>query len=94
MKKLLVMISYAVALLLNACSTDVNLYADYKQIPIIYSLLEPNADTNFIKITRAFYVQGDAHQAATNPDSSNYPGKLDVRLVEYLNGDSLPFFRI
>lgn len=89
MKKLLVMICSAVAFLLNACSTDVDLYADYKQIPIIYGLLEPNADTNFIKITRAFYVQGDAHQAATNPDSSNYPGKLDVRLVEYLNGDSL-----
>ena len=75
--------------LLDACSADIDLYADYKQVPIIYGLLDANADTNFVKITRAFYVQGDAYQVAQNPDSSNYPGKLDVRLVEYCNEDSI-----
>ena len=74
---------------LSSCSTDIDLYADYKQVPIVYGLLDANADTNFIKITRAFYVQGDAYQSAVNPDSSNYPGKLDARLVEYCNGDSI-----
>ena len=58
-------------------------------MPVIYGLLDANADTNFIKITRAFYVQGDAYQVALNPDSSNYPGKLDVRLIEFCNGDSI-----
>ena len=76
-------------LMLSACSTDIDLYADYKQVPVVYGLLDANADTNFIKITRAFHVEGDAYQAALNPDSSNYPGKLDVRLVEYCNGDSI-----
>ena len=74
---------------LASCSTDVDLFAEYKEIPVIYGLLDANADTNFVKITRAFYVQGDAYQSALNPDSSNYAGKLDVRLVEYCNGDSL-----
>lgn len=72
-----------------SCSTDVDLFAEYKEIPIIYGLLDANADTNFVKITRAFYVQGDAYQSALNPDSSNYAGKLDARLVEYCNGDSV-----
>lgn len=71
------------------CSTDIDLYADYKQQPVIYGLLDARADTNFVKITRAMYVQGDAYQVAVNPDSSNYPGKLDARLVEYCNGDSV-----
>ena len=75
--------------LFSACSTDVDLYADYKQVPVIYGILDANADTNYVKITRAFYVEGDAYQVALNPDSSNYPGKLDVRLVEYCNGDSV-----
>ncbi len=88
MRRLLLLL-LALASILVSCSTDIDLYADYKQVPIIYGLLDANADTNFIKITRAFYVEGDAYQAALNPDSSNYPGKLDVRLVEFRNGDSI-----
>ena len=89
MKKVLVFLFIPLVLLLGACSTDVDLYADYEAVPIIYGLLDPNADTNYVKITRIMSVHGDAYQAAQNPDSSNYPGKLDARIVEYCNGDSL-----
>ena len=75
--------------LLFSCSTDVDLYAEYEEKPVIYGLLDARADTNYIKITRIMSVQGDAYEVALNPDSSNYPGKLDVRIVEYLNGDSI-----
>ena len=68
-----------------SCKHDVDMYADYKEVPIVYGVLDANADTNFIKITRAFYAPGDASQIAMNPDSSNYPGRLDARLTEYLN---------
>lgn len=71
------------------CTTDVDLYAEYKAVPVIYGLLDANADTNYVKITRVMSVHGDAYQVASNPDSSNYPGKLDVRIIEYCNGDSL-----
>lgn len=72
--------------LFTSCKHEVDLYADYKQVPIIYGILDAQADTNFIKITRAFYAPGDAEQIAMNPDSSTYPGRLDARLTEYLNG--------
>jgi len=88
MKRLVPLLFVTVGVLVS-CSTDIDLYADYKQVPIVYGLLDAYADTNFIKITRAFYVEGDANQVAANPDSSNYPGKLDVRLVEFCNGDSI-----
>ena len=68
------------------CSTDVELYADYKDVPIIYGLLDYQADTNYIKITRAFCGTNDdpinAKEVALIADSSNYPGKLDARLIE------------
>lgn len=89
MKKLSVIFCLPFVLLFCSCSTDINLYADYEEKPVIYGILDANADTNFVKITRAFYVLGDAYQVAANPDSSNYPGKLDVRLIEYCNGDSI-----
>ena len=90
MKKYVLSFVFMFSVFLVSCKDDFNLYADYKEFPVVYGLLDANADTNFIKITRAFYAQNDdATQVAMNPDSSNYPGKLDVRLVEYCNGDSV-----
>lgn len=69
-----------------SCSTDVDLYADYKDVPIIYAMLNPKADTNYVKITRAFCGTNDnpinANEVALISDSSNYPGKLDARIIE------------
>lgn len=71
----------------NSCSTDVDMYADYKDTSVIYAMLNSKADTNFVKITRAFCGTNDnpvnANEAALVYDSSNYEGKLDARLVEY-----------
>lgn len=92
MKSPVILLSLFLAALFCSCSTDVDLYAEYKTLPVIYGLLDAKADTNYVKITRVMSVQGDAYQVALNPDSSNYPGKLDVRIVEYCNGDSLREF--
>lgn len=89
MKRLYLLFCLPFAVLFFSCSTDIDLYADYKELPVIYGLLDARADTNFIKITRAFYAEGDVSLSAANPDSSYYPGKLDVRLVEFCNGDSI-----
>lgn len=77
----------AIMAFFNACSTDVDLYADYKDITIVYGVLDADADTNFVKINKAFLGPGDATHISQIPDSSNYPGKLDARIVEYVNGD-------
>lgn len=37
-------------LVLASCSTDVDLYNDYKDIPVVYGLIDAQADTNYIKI--------------------------------------------
>ena len=69
-----------------SCSTDVDLYAEYKDVPIIYAMLNSRADTNYVKITRAFCGTNDnpinANDVALISDSSNYLGKLDVRFIE------------
>jgi hypothetical protein len=70
----------------QSCSTDVDLYADYKEITVVYGLLDINQDTNFVKITKAFLGPGNALLFAKEPDSNNFPGKLDARLVEMVNG--------
>ena len=66
-----------------SCSTDVDLYADYKDITVVYGLLDSGKDTNYIKINKAFLGPGSAFDIALIDDSCNYPGKLDAKLIEY-----------
>ena len=80
---------------LVSCSTDVDMYADYKDVAIIYAMLNPRADTNYVKVTRAFCGTNDNHidanEVAMIYDSSNYPGKLDVRIIELKNTHGGPY---
>lgn len=82
-------IFYIFIVVFYSCTSDVELYADYKDVAIIYGMLDPNADTNFIKITHAFCGTNDApinaNEVALISDSSHYPGKLDVRVIEQKN---------
>lgn len=70
-------------MLFNACSTDVDLYADYKNITVVYGLLDADKDTNYVKINKAFLGPGNALEIAMIADSCNYPNKLDAKIVEY-----------
>jgi len=72
----------------TSCSSDVDLVADGEDVPIVYALLDSKADTNYVKITHTM-SDGNALVAADHPELSNYPGKLDARLTEYCNGDSI-----
>ena len=71
----------------SSCTTDVELYADYKDIPVIYGLLNAKEDTNYVRINRAFSGSNDnpinANEVALIADSCNYPGKLTAYIVEY-----------
>ena len=55
MKKIQFFLSLTVLLgFFASCTTDVELYADYKDIPVVYGLLDATKDTNFMRINRAF----------------------------------------
>lgn len=83
--KIISLIAFFIAVFVS-CSNDVDIYADYKDVAIVYGLLDSRADTNYIKITRAFCGTNDdpidANEVAMIYDSSNYPGKLDARIME------------
>lgn len=72
---------------LLSCSTDVPMLAEYKEIPVIYGLLDYKQDTNFVKITKILTADNPADVFAQYPDTVNFNKMLDVRLVEYVNGE-------
>ena len=84
--KYFIPILFSFTTIFSSCSTDVELYADYKDVAIVYAILNPRADTNYVKITRAFCGSNDnpinANNVALIADSCNYPGKLDAHIIE------------
>lgn len=73
---------FILMMVLQSCSTKVDLYADYKPITVVYGLLDFTQDTNYIKINKAFLGPGNALDIALIEDSCNYPGKLNCRIIE------------
>ena len=90
-----ILIIFIFIAIFSSCSTDVEMYADYKDVAVIYAMLDYRADTNFVKITRAFCGSNDnpidANEIALIADSSNYPDKLDVRIFELKNIHGGPY---
>ena len=63
-----------------SCDSKLQVNAAWKDITVVYGLLNQNDTVHYLKITKAFLGEGNALMFATIPDSSNYPDKLDVKL--------------
>lgn len=74
---------------LTGCSTEIDMYDDYKDVTIVYAIADISEDTTWVKITKAFIGPGNALLIASNPDSSNYSYKLEATLVGRKNGNDL-----
>ncbi|MDP3463494.1 MAG: hypothetical protein Q8S18_11950 [Bacteroidales bacterium] len=85
-KLLLFLICLSLSVSFLSCSTDVDIYAEYKDISIVYGMIEPESDTTWIKVTKAFLGPGNALLIAQNPDSSQYSPLPKVILKAVKNG--------
>ena len=83
MKKLSSLLLVLSALLMfNGCSNDFDINASYKEITVVYGLLDTNQDTTYLKINKAFLGDDNALIMAQIPDSSEFIKKLDVKIWE------------
>ena len=77
----------------QACKTDFEINAPWKESTIVYGILNQNDTVHYIKINKAFLGEGNAMFMAQNPDSSTYGGKIEASLYVYNLGsriDSIP----
>ena len=67
--------------ILFSCETDFDVNANWKDVTIVYGLIDPNNEDQLIKINKAYLGQGDAIQMASISDSTNYdPSNLIVKI--------------
>lgn len=75
--------------LLSGCSTDFDVNASYKPIPVVFGYLDPSQPIQYVRIQRTYQNRNgeDARQIArNNRDSSEFaPGTLDVTLWQVIS---------
>lgn len=72
----------------SSCETEIKTNAEYKDVTVVYGLLNPNDTNHYIKITKAFSGEGDANDLAGNAANFNYAdGELEVKVDEYNASD-------
>ncbi len=75
---------FTLLLIAAGCNEKLNLLAPYKDITVVYGLLDQNDTTHYIRINKAYEGPGNALTMAQQYDSINYPpGTLNVILQDY-----------
>jgi hypothetical protein len=82
MKKLFPLL--AILLLTLACDNDLDITAEYKDLTVMYGILDPNQDTNYIRIQRGYLSADPASLSFDRPDSLYYDtADIEVVIREY-----------
>lgn len=79
----------ALALILASCDNEIDINAEYQDLTIIYGMLDPDADTNYVRIQRG-YLGDAAASASFNASDSLYYDSADIDVVirEYNPGEN------
>jgi hypothetical protein len=75
---------FLLVFLLSACNNKLNIDAPYKDITVVYGLLDQNDTAHYIRINKAYLGVGNALTMAQQYDSINYPaGTLSAVIKDY-----------
>lgn len=93
--KLYILLSFAVSLFFQACETEFDLTADWKETTIVYGVLSQNQKVQNIRINKAFLGDGNAMQYSQNPDSINFDtAVIRAHIDEYYLGAYMKSYQL
>ena len=79
---LLSLISF-IALSLTSCKPDVQLTSDYRDMTVVYGLLNPKDQNHYIKIYKGYLTKDNALVWANELDNISYYDDIEVQLIEH-----------
>ena len=79
----------AIGLITNGCDNEIDLIAPYKEIGVVYGLINPSDSIHYVRIQKAFLGEGNALTMAQVIDSTYYPDILDVQMLRIKDGSIL-----
>ena len=82
------------ALVLSGCDNELDLVADWQEIPVVYGFLSRSDTAQYIRIEKAFLDPStSAFIVAQNPDSLYFPNAI-VELEQVATGDVVTLERV
>lgn len=83
MKKLIrLFLLFITPFLLVSCETDFDVIAEYKEVAIVYGLLDQTDSVHYLRINKAFLGKGNSITYAQIADSSSFGADITVKLIE------------
>tara|TARA_Y100001968_G_scaffold294526_1_gene301184 strand:+ start:445 stop:1482 length:1038 start_codon:yes stop_codon:yes gene_type:complete len=80
MKKIIFLFFIALTVF-SSCETEFNVNSDWKEVMVIYGLLDQSQDKQYVRINKAFLGDQDFYVMAAISDSINYnPENLEVKI--------------
>lgn len=80
-------IAFVTALALTACDNTLDVTAPFENVPIVYATLNPDSDTQYVRIGRAYLGQDGPNGGVAHPDSLYYPSLVAHIQAFQENGD-------
>ncbi len=81
-----------VAISFLSCKPDVNLTSDYRDITVVYGLLNPQDQNHYIKIYKGYLTKDNALVWANELDNISYYDDIAVELIEHrANGEVVAY---
>lgn len=84
----ILLLVYVLAGFIFSCNTKVDLIEDGVESAVVYGFLDPNLDTQFVKIIHTFLTDGNAFDAAQIQEISEYKD-LEAYVIVYNGSDSI-----
>jgi hypothetical protein len=72
--------------LVNSCRNDLEIMAPYKEMPVVYCILNPKEPVQQLRLERSFMGEANAYDMARLEDSVYYPD-AEVFLERWANGE-------
>lgn len=66
--------------ILSSCKNELDINADPKETAVVYGIIDPNADYQYIRINKTYLVESNAIEAAQNGSLMNFGSDLKVTL--------------
>ena len=74
-------------ILISGCSNEINLYKTGESVPIVYCLLNPGNDLQYVRLGKSFLASGEIDIADIKADSLSWQYVPDVYLERWKNED-------
>lgn len=73
-----------ITIFITSCNNEVDINTDASDISIVYGLLDQSRSRHYIKLTKAFLIDGNVYTGAGDPSLSNYdPTDVQMYIDEY-----------